>query len=55
VGNNPSVIRFEPPLVVSDAQIDTVAEAFERVCTHHHGVIGALAGLGRTILTRGRR
>jgi putrescine aminotransferase len=51
--NNPNVIRFEPPLIVSDDEIDRVADAFEQVCRHHHGLVGALAGLGRTILTRG--
>jgi len=50
--NNPNVIRFEPPLIVTDEQIDRVLEAFERVCAHHWGLAGALAGLGRTILTR---
>lgn len=52
--NNPNVIRFEPPLIVSDAEIDRVAEAFEQVCRHHHGLVGTLAGLGRTIVTRRR-
>jgi len=53
--NNPNVIRFEPPLIVTDEQIDRVLEAFESVCKHHHGLVGALAGLGRTVLTRGRK
>jgi putrescine aminotransferase len=26
--NNPKVIRFEPPLIVSEAQIDTAIAAF---------------------------
>lgn len=50
--NNPNVIRFEPPLIVSDEQIDRVLEAFDSVCRHHHGLVSALAGLGRTMLTR---
>lgn len=53
--NNPNVIRFEPPLIVTDEQIDRVAEAFEHVCKRHRGLVGALAGLGRTLLTRGER
>jgi putrescine aminotransferase len=27
--NNPKVMRFEPPLIISDAQIDHVLDAFE--------------------------
>ena len=50
--NNPNVIRFEPPLIVTDEQIDRVLEAFEGVCAHYHGFLGAVAGLGRTVLTR---
>ena len=53
--NNPNVIRFEPPLTVTDAEIDRVAEAFEQVCTHHRGFVGAMAGLGRTVLTHRKR
>ena len=53
--NNPNVIRFEPPLIVTDEEIDRVLSAFESVCEHHHGLIGALAGLGRTMLTHRNR
>ena len=53
--NNPNVIRFEPPLIVSDAEIDRAVDAFEQVCKHHHGLVGTLAGLGRTMVTRGKR
>ena len=53
--NNPNVIRFEPPLIVTDEQIDYVLDAFEKVCAHHHGFFSAAAGLGRTVLTRGGR
>lgn len=52
--NNPNVIRFEPPLIVTDQQIDVVLDAFESVCRHHRGLVGTLAGLGRTMLTRKR-
>ncbi|MDF1542215.1 MAG: aspartate aminotransferase family protein [Anaerosomatales bacterium] len=50
--NNPNVIRFEPPLIVTDEQVDRVLEAFENVCAHHRGIVRAFAGLGRTMLTR---
>jgi putrescine aminotransferase len=52
--NNPNVIRFEPPLIVTDDEIGRVVEAFESVCKHHHGFVGAVAGLGRTMITRKR-
>lgn len=50
--NNPNVIRFEPPLIVTDEQVDCVVDAFEQVCSHHHGFAGVAAGLGRTMLSR---
>jgi putrescine aminotransferase len=50
--NNPNVIRFEPPLIVSEPQIEQVVEAFEKTCKSHHGFAGALAGLGRTVVSR---
>jgi putrescine aminotransferase len=53
--NNPNVIRFEPPLIVSDEQIEYVLEAFEKVCARYHGFVGAVAGLSRTMLTRAGR
>lgn len=53
--NNPNVIRFEPPLIVTDEQIDRALDAFEQVCRHHHGIAGAFAGLGRTMLTHRKR
>lgn len=53
--NNPNVIRLEPPLIVTDAQIDHLLESFESVVKKHHGFVGVMAGLGRTMLTRGKR
>jgi putrescine aminotransferase len=50
--NNPNVIRFEPPLIVTDEQIDYALEAFEKVCAHYHGAASVFAGLGRTLVTR---
>ena len=52
--NNPNVIRFEPPLIVTDAQIAHVLESFETICAGCHGFVGALTGLGRTMLSRSR-
>jgi putrescine aminotransferase len=50
--NNPNVIRLEPPLIVTDEQIDHVLESFEHVVKKHHGFVGVMAGLGRTMLSR---
>ncbi|MHB1135289.1 MAG: aspartate aminotransferase family protein [Coriobacteriia bacterium] len=52
--NNPNVIRLEPPLIVTDAQIDHLLESFEKVVRKHHGFLGVMAGLGRTMVSRRR-
>lgn len=52
--NNPDVIRLEPPLIVRDADIDHLLESFEQVVSKHHGFLGVMAGLGRTMVTRRR-
>lgn len=50
--NNPNVIRLEPPLIVSDADIDHLLDSFEQVVKKHHGFVGVMAGLGRTMISR---
>jgi putrescine aminotransferase len=52
--NNPNVIRFEPPLIVTDDEIGRVAEAFEDVCARHRGLVGTMVGLGRSRFRRRR-
>ncbi|GAB4292509.1 MAG: aspartate aminotransferase family protein [Coriobacteriia bacterium] len=52
--NNPNVIRLEPPLTVTDQEIDRVLEAVEAVVRKHHGLAGVMAGLGRTMISRRR-
>lgn len=52
--NNPNVIRLEPPLIVTDAHIDHLLDAFEQVVKKHHGFAGVMAGLGRTMVSRHR-
>lgn len=52
--NNPNVIRLEPPLIVTDVQIDHLLDSFEQVVRKHHGFLGVMAGLGRTMVTRHR-
>lgn len=53
--NNPNVIRLEPPLIVTGDQIDHLLTAFEQVVKRHHGFVGVMAGLGRTMVSRHRQ
>ena len=48
--NNPNVIRFEPPLIIADDDLERVADAFEQVCTSHRGLLGVSADLGRSVI-----
>ncbi len=52
--NNPNVIRLEPPLIVTDAEIDRLLEGFEQILKKHRGFASVMAGLGRTMLSRRR-
>jgi len=52
--NNPNVIRLEPPLIVTDEHIDRLLDGFEQVVKKHHGFLGVMAGLGRTMVSRRR-
>ena len=38
--NNPGVLRFEPPLVISEAQIDDLLAAFEQALTQTMALLG---------------
>ena len=40
--NNPNVIRFEPPLIVSEAEIDTAAQAFSESVREAHAMLEGL-------------
>jgi putrescine aminotransferase len=48
--NNPNTIRFEPPLVVSEAQLDRAASALAEVCRRCRTPGDAAVQLGRTLL-----
>lgn len=50
--NNPRVIRFEPPLTVSDQQIDTVVHAFGDTLKTHGGFVRASLHVGADLLRR---
>jgi len=52
--NNPTVIRLEPPLTISDEQLEAVGDAMERICRRYssfYSVAGAMATrvLGRRL------
>jgi putrescine aminotransferase len=50
--NNPRVIRFEPPLIVTAAQIDTVVEAFAATLRSHGGFVRASVRVGMDLVRR---
>lgn len=50
--NNPNVMRIEPPLILTDAQADRVADAMESVARRHRSVLGATARIGMRSLRR---
>lgn len=56
--NNPHVIRFEPPLIVTQAQLDTVLKALEDLFRTHPSLVSlALSGVRTVVSTtlRGRK
>lgn len=48
--NNPNVMRVEPPLIITDEQADSVADALEDVASRHKSVLGATARVGMRTL-----
>ena len=50
--NNPSVIRFEPPLTVTDGQIDTAVEAFRTTLRTHGSFARASVRVGLGMLRK---
>lgn len=54
--NNPNVIRLEPPLTVTQEQIDRVLAALEEIFSRHRSFLSMVATTARTALgTSGRR
>ena len=53
--NNPLVLRLEPPLIVDDAQIDAVVEAFHATMRTHGGFARASLHVGADLLSRKAR
>jgi putrescine aminotransferase len=48
--NNPNVIRLEPPLNVSRAQIDIVLQALDDIFAAHKGFFSAVAAGAKTMI-----
>ncbi len=48
--NNPTVIRFEPPLTVTDEQIDAAVRAFRKTLRTHGGFVRASARVAARLL-----
>ena len=54
--NNPTVIRLEPPLTISDEQLEAVGDAMERICRRYSSFYSvAAAMMGRSVVRRLRR
>lgn len=45
--NNPRVIRFEPPLIITKAQLDTVVDAFDASLTDAEAMLGDIIAAGK--------
>lgn len=48
--NNPNVIRLEPPLIVTEEQIDRVVDALEEILTSQKSFLGLAMASSKTIL-----
>lgn len=50
--NNPNVIRMEPPLIVSEEQIDYVVKAIREICEKHRSFLGLAADFGKRLIKK---
>ena len=50
--NNPNTIRFEPPLIVSDEQLDFAVESLADILRRHRSLGRAAFALGRSLVRR---
>ena len=50
--NNPNTIRFEPPLIVSDEQLDFAVESLADILRRHRSLGRAAFALGRRLVRR---
>ncbi|MBS4007441.1 MAG: aspartate aminotransferase family protein [Clostridium sp.] len=49
--NNPNVIRFEPPLIVTKEQLDVLLQALEEIFEKNRSLLGFGLSAGKTMLT----
>ena len=50
--NNPTVIRFEPPLIVTDEQLDAAVDAFRSTLRTHGSFMRASVRMGADLVGR---
>lgn len=48
--NNPNVIRFEPPLIVTKEQIDRVVDALDEIMTRSGSLLGMTISSAKTVI-----
>lgn len=48
--NNPNVIRFEPPLIVTKEQLDRVVEALDEIMTRSGSLLGMTLSSAKTVI-----
>lgn len=48
--NNPNVIRFEPPLIVTKEQLDRVVEALDEIMTRSGSLLGMTISSAKTVI-----
>jgi putrescine aminotransferase len=49
--NNPNVIRLQPPLVVTEEELDKVVKALEEICEKYGGFVGVAVKTGKEIIS----
>ncbi len=49
--NNPNVIRLAPPLVITEEQLNSVADALESIFASSYGVLGMVLAGGKTAIS----
>ncbi|MDI3476659.1 MAG: putrescine aminotransferase, partial [Thermoanaerobacterium sp.] len=48
--NNPNVIRFEPPLIVTKEQLDRVVDALDEIMTRSGSLLGMTLSSAKTVI-----
>ncbi len=50
--NNPNVIRFEPPLIVTQEQIDALLDALKNIFKHHSNIWSLVLSGGKNLIMK---